>query len=349
MGSAVIKNAVFAALAFLGACNTPASVETGIIGSWRIEDVDGGGVIDRSRLEIQFDDAGRVSGHAGCNAFTGPYTRNGAAIDIGPLASTRRACTAEALTLQEGRVLRSLDAVTAVAATDDGALVLTGPAPARLLLRRMDDAAAVDAAAPLVVTGEVFFLERIALPPDAVLRITVEDVSRMDAAARTLARTETPASNGPPFRFRIEAPRDGLSPQSRVGVRVQILSGAALLFTSTEHHGVALSGAQAPLHIRVSPVEAASGAGGRPVTPTPTTYICGGETLRIAIEEGAAYVTLADGGTLRLERLRAAGEDPEAPRLFTNGRMTIRQNIEGPEPRVSFARGRAAFLPCTRG
>lgn len=342
----MIRNVVFAALAFLGACNTPDSMETGIVGSWRIEDVDGGGVIDSSRLEIQFDADGRVSGHSGCNAFTGPYTRNGAAIDIGPLASTRRAC-AEALMLQEARVLATLDAVASLVQTADGAIVLSGPAPARLLLRRMDDAPPADAGNGHIVTGEVSYIERIALPPGAVLRVTAQDVARVDAAAPTLAQIETPATNGPPFAFRLDVPRDRLTPQSQVAVRAQILSGSAILFTSTEHHGVAFDGAT--LRIRVSPVEAASGAGGRPVTPTPTTYICGGETLRIAIEEGAAYVTFADGETLRLERLRAAGEDQEAPRLFTNGRMTIRQNIEGPEPRVSFARGRAALLPCMRG
>lgn len=342
----MIRSVVFAALAFLGACNTPASVETGIIGSWRIEDVDGGGVIDSSRLEIQFDADGRISGHAGCNTFTGPYALDAAAIDIGPLASTRRAC-AEALMLQEARVLSSLDAVASLMQTADGAIVLTGPAPARLLLRRLDYAPPADAGSAHVVTGEIFYVERIALPPDAVLRVTVQDVSRMDVAAPTLAQVEAPAANGPPFPFRIEVPRDGLTPQSRVAVRAQILSGYAILFTSTEHHGVAFDGAQ--LRIRVSPVEAASGAGGRPVTPTPTSYACGGEALRIAFEEGAAYLTFADGETLRLERLRAAGgEDREAPRVFTNGRLTIRQEIEGAR-QVSFARGRAAFLPCVRG
>jgi putative lipoprotein len=100
------------ALALLGACGPSVSTETAIIGPWRVEDVNSGGVIDSSRLEIQFDAGGRVFGHAGCNTFTGQYTRNRAAIDIGPLASTERAC-ADALMLQEARVLHSLGAVTA--------------------------------------------------------------------------------------------------------------------------------------------------------------------------------------------------------------------------------------------
>lgn len=137
MGSSVIRSAAFAALAFLGACKTTDSVENGIVGSWRIEDVDGGGVIDRSRLEIRFDADGLLSGHAGCNTFSGTYTGNGGTIDIAALASTRRAC-AEALMLQEARVLKSLDAVVGLLQTVEGAIVLSGPAPARLLLRRMD-------------------------------------------------------------------------------------------------------------------------------------------------------------------------------------------------------------------
>lgn len=134
------RNAIFA-LALLGACSTPVSKEPAIVGFWRIEDVNSGGVIDSSRLEMQFDAGGRVFGYAGCNTFTGQYTRNRAAIDIGPLASTRRAC-AEALMVQEARVLHSLDAATTIGSQADGAVVLSGPAPARLLLRRMDDAPA---------------------------------------------------------------------------------------------------------------------------------------------------------------------------------------------------------------
>ncbi len=329
------------ACALLGCATTAPQ----LAGAWRIEDVDGGGVIDSSRLEITFAPDGGVSGQSGCNAFTGRYTQNGASVDIGPLASTRRAC-AEALMLQEARVLQALDAVTTASLEADGALVLTGAAPARLLLRRMDETAT----ARIAVSGEIYFLERIALPPNAVVRVTAEDVARVDAPATMLARVETPATAGPPFAFALEIPRDQLAPHARVAVRAQILSGYAILFTSTEHHGVALDGAPAPMRIRVFPVEAASGAGGHPVTPPQQTYVCGGERLRIAFEEGAAFVTLEGGESLRLDRLRAqGGDDPEAPRLFSNGRVTLRLETEGTSgPIVSFARGRAAFVTCQR-
>lgn len=106
--------------------------------------------------------------------------------------------------------------------------------------------------APLRVAGEVFYLERIALPPGAVLRISVQDVARADAAAVILAQEDQPAVNGPPFAFDIKVPRDKITPQSRVAVRAQIMTGQKLMFTSTEHHPVTLDGPQPPIRIRVS-------------------------------------------------------------------------------------------------
>lgn len=150
---ALIRHALLAAFAMLTACTTApplaASLPAPNIGQWRIEDVDSGGVIDSSRLEIQFGADGRASGYAGCNAFSGRYTRNGTIVEIGPLTSTRRVCLAEALTRQEARMLHSLDAATALTWTPDGALVLTGPAPSRLVLRRAEAARPAEEAGPL--------------------------------------------------------------------------------------------------------------------------------------------------------------------------------------------------------
>jgi heat shock protein HslJ len=45
---------------------------------------------------VQFKEAD-IAGNAGCNRFFGRYTFDGAAIMIGPLASTRMACPAEVM------------------------------------------------------------------------------------------------------------------------------------------------------------------------------------------------------------------------------------------------------------
>lgn len=53
----------------------------------------------------------RAGGNTGCNSFGGEYTLSGESLRFGMLASTRRACTDEALNAQEGTYLRALENV----------------------------------------------------------------------------------------------------------------------------------------------------------------------------------------------------------------------------------------------
>jgi hypothetical protein len=98
------------------------------------------------------------------------------------------------------------------------------------------------------------------------------------------------------------------------------------------------------------PVRDGSGYGPAhlPITPTPDSYRCGEEVFKLAFEEGAAYATLPDNSTVSLPRLRAStGSDPEAPRVFTDGRLTFTQEIEGGRA-IRFARGRMVPVLCVR-
>jgi heat shock protein HslJ len=65
-----------------------------------------------AELTALFGDDGGVSGNAGCNTYRGPYSISGDGITFGPLASTRRACTSDALNAQEQRFLAALGAST---------------------------------------------------------------------------------------------------------------------------------------------------------------------------------------------------------------------------------------------
>jgi len=78
---------------------------------WKVTSFNNGrqavvGVIGDTRLEISFGD-GKVSGDAGCNTFHGNYTSGDGTVEIGPLATTRRAC-AEPLMTQEREFLAAL-------------------------------------------------------------------------------------------------------------------------------------------------------------------------------------------------------------------------------------------------
>jgi putative lipoprotein len=198
------------------------------------------------------------------------------------------------------------------------------------------------------VDGIVFYVERLALPPSAVVDVQLRDTARAGAPARTLATQRIPATQGPPFKFALSVPATDIDPHAALSVFAAIHDGERLMFITDTRHSVPREGATG-LEIRLTFVAStAGGAAPGIVTPVPIPYRCGGDTFRVAFEEGRAYVTLPDGSVVMLERLRSGG-DPESPRTFTDGRLTFVQEIEGMQgPRVLFARGRMMPVPCIR-
>lgn len=92
-------------------------------GEWVVEDINAGGIIDRSRVTIRFGDDGRVAGKASCNSFMGRYTQTGNGLVFAGIATTMMACPT-ALMDQEREFLEILGAVTRFELTPDGALIL---------------------------------------------------------------------------------------------------------------------------------------------------------------------------------------------------------------------------------
>ena len=89
---------------------------------WRLEDIEGRGVIDSLNSPLTIADDGRVSGHAGCNQMSGTATVSGASIRFGPLATTRRMC-APSIMDQEQKFLAALGRVESWR-TENGLLYL---------------------------------------------------------------------------------------------------------------------------------------------------------------------------------------------------------------------------------
>lgn len=103
---------------------------------WRVEDIMGGGIIDRSHLTLQFGPDGRVAGTAGCNRYTASYTLTGDRLRIGSAAATMMACVSPALMEQERRFFDALSKVAAFDIDGTGALRLKAGDGATLLLAR---------------------------------------------------------------------------------------------------------------------------------------------------------------------------------------------------------------------
>lgn len=66
-------------------------------------------LVEGTVVTAEFGADGRVAGSGGCNQFNGAYTLDGAALAIGPIAATRRACLApEGVGEQEAAYLAAL-------------------------------------------------------------------------------------------------------------------------------------------------------------------------------------------------------------------------------------------------
>jgi heat shock protein HslJ/uncharacterized lipoprotein YbaY len=102
---------------------------------WVVEDIDGGGIIDRSRVTLNFGADGRLWGRASCNAYQGDYTLTGESLTLALSATTRMAC-APALMDQESKVFALLARVQAFELDPTGALLLKVDDKPVLLARR---------------------------------------------------------------------------------------------------------------------------------------------------------------------------------------------------------------------
>lgn len=80
------------------------------MGSWRLEDIKGGGVIDGAPAQLDLTADGQSTGSGGCNRFMGQATLSGKQLRFGPQGSTRMACS-EAAMNQEFRFLKALEEV----------------------------------------------------------------------------------------------------------------------------------------------------------------------------------------------------------------------------------------------
>jgi putative lipoprotein len=119
------------------------------------------------------------------------------------------------------------------------ALGLVAGAPA--LPRRAPTAGA--AQGPTAVTGEAFYRERIALPPDTVFRVQLQDVSLADAPATTLSEVTTDAAGaGPPFPFSLPYDPAQIDERFTYAVRADVSAAGRLLFTTTQHYPVITHG-----------------------------------------------------------------------------------------------------------
>ena len=121
----------------------------------------------------------------------------------------------------------------------------------------------------VTVTGSATYLQRIAMPPQAVLTVRVEDVSRADAKARVMAETREPfGGRQVPLAFALQVPRAAIDPRMRYALRATITVGDDLRFTTTQHVPVLTQGAANSADLLLAAVQPAAGSREAPATAT---------------------------------------------------------------------------------
>ena len=92
--------------------------------------------------------------------------------------------------------------------------------------------AATAAAQAEQVTGTLTYREAIALPPTAIVEVTLDDVSRVDVASSVVARAEIAWAGQSPIPFAIEYEPSAIDPGGRYAVRARIVDRGQVLFAA---------------------------------------------------------------------------------------------------------------------
>jgi len=98
------------------------------------------------------------------------------------------------------------------------------------------------------VTGTVTYLQRVSMPPHAVIKVQLVDVSRADAPATMLGeQIITAGGKQVPFAFEIAYDPAKIDQRLSYAVQARIEDGGKLLFINDQRYAVITRGA--PTHV----------------------------------------------------------------------------------------------------
>ncbi len=95
---------------------------------------------------------------------------------------------------------------------------------------------------PGVVTGTITYRERIALPPNAIVNVQLQDVSLQDVAATVIGETTITTPGQVPIPFEVMYDQADINPSNTYSVRATITVDGQLWFTNTSAYPVITRG-----------------------------------------------------------------------------------------------------------
>jgi uncharacterized lipoprotein YbaY/phosphoserine phosphatase len=104
------------------------------------------------------------------------------------------------------------------------------------------------------VSGTVFYLQRIALPPDASVEVKLVDISKQDVPVVTIAEQKITNPGQVPIPFELRYDPAKIDPRMTYAVQARIDQGGKLLFISTQVFPVITRGNPKHLEVKVEPV-----------------------------------------------------------------------------------------------
>ncbi|HUV92672.1 MAG TPA: YbaY family lipoprotein [Anaerolineales bacterium] len=209
---------------------------------WILERYGGQEVLPDTRITAEFKD-NQVIGPAGCNNYFASYERTDSTLEVGPIGATRMMCSdPEGIMEQESGYLALLESANTYQ-IEAGQLKVQNASGEVVLI--------YDAA----VTGTVTYLQRIALPDDAVVEVKLLDVSLADAEAVTISEQTIANPGQVPIPFELLYDPQDIDPRNTYSVQARITNGAGdLIFINTSAFLVLTQGNPFTVEVIVDPV-----------------------------------------------------------------------------------------------
>ncbi|RYH12097.1 YbaY family lipoprotein [Tropicimonas sp. IMCC6043] len=174
--------------------------------------------------------------------------------------------------------------------------------------------------------GTVTYRERMMLPPNSVLEITLEDVSRADAPARVLTRHRIEDPGTPPFRFSIDYDPAVIDPSRSYALRASVRQNERLLMTTDTTYPVLTRGADDGADLLLKLVGAPAPDADLIDTFWKLEELGGAEVTAIEGKQDPHLVFLGDGGysaTVGCNMLRGSVEIGDGTVDFGPAAMTM--------------------------
>jgi putative lipoprotein len=171
----------------------------------------------------------------------------------------------------------------------------------RLFLASLACVLAPAAVAAQTITGSVTYLQRMLLPPNAVVEIAFEDVSRADAPARTLAVYRIPEPQAPPYPFAFAYTPEQIDPANRYGLRATVREGEKLLMTTDTAYPVLTHGGGTEVEMVLKMVSSSDPTPPPPDADVVNTYwkllTLGGAPVTVTENKREPHLILRDDGS----------------------------------------------------